>query len=94
MPKFKSLAKDTVLVWHLDRNVDPGAVVDIPGEVVEELADAHVVEHNGIKHAWPKVNWELVVEAKPEPAAPVEEAREVEDEVKPKPEPKWNPRRK
>lgn len=44
--------------------VAEGGLIEIRGEVVEELADAYVVNHgDGLVRAWPKARWQLEVTA-------------------------------
>jgi hypothetical protein len=46
-------------------NVEHGKDIEAPGELVEEIDDAYIVEHNGERKAWPKATWELPKGTKP-----------------------------
>jgi hypothetical protein len=66
MPRFRNLGAAA----HVYRQaghpeslfVDAGQIVDAPGQVSEEKADAYVVGVGDDARAWPKALWELVVD--------------------------------
>lgn len=79
MIRFKNLGAACHAFYpagHTDSvEVDAGGLLEVGGELTEELADAYLVSDGGIVRAWPKARWQLVV---PEPRKAVKDKREPE----------------
>lgn len=38
--------------------VDTDQIVEVPGEITDEVVDAYIVGENGAARAWPKAQWQ------------------------------------
>lgn len=64
MPRFKNKTGDELHMQHAEGpTVGPGEVVQVDGDVVEEIDDAYIVGTGDDARAWPKATWELLKEA-------------------------------
>lgn len=65
MARFKNVSGDDRHVGRPDGPVvKAGDVVNVDGEVSEELDDAYIVGDGDDARSWPKSTWELIPEAK------------------------------
>ncbi|MEU8270828.1 hypothetical protein AB0B89_27180 [Sphaerisporangium sp. NPDC049002] len=64
MARFKNKSGDELHIGRADgRRVDAGEVIEVDGELTEEIDDAYIVGKGDDERAWPKETWELVKEA-------------------------------
>lgn len=68
MARFKNISGDELYLQRAEGPlIGPGEVVDVDGDVTEEISDAYIVGTGDQARAWPKATWEFVPAAKAGP---------------------------
>lgn len=64
MARFKNISGDELFLHRAEGpSVKPDEIVEVDGEVTEEIEDAYIVGSGDSARAWPKATWRVTSKA-------------------------------